>query len=249
MSNLIPVCEMFSSIQGEGVLAGRRQIFIRLVGCNLDCHYCDTEYAPGDRCRLESSPGSNRYKEVAQLFSPTDLLGIVKEWCSLKPGAHHSISLTGGEPLLSADLLSGWLPELRRILPLHLETNGTLPDELDKIKSSLDYISMDIKLPSTADCSQPLWELHRTFLQRCISKNTSVKVVVGNRAGSDEIRQVCEVIASVEMPVPLFLQPLTQADGTVGISASHLLNLQEIASSLLADVRVIPQMHKQLGVL
>ncbi|HPX77174.1 MAG TPA: 7-carboxy-7-deazaguanine synthase QueE, partial [Methanobacterium sp.] len=36
------ISEIFSSIQGEGKLVGRRQVFIRFSGCNLTCNYCDT---------------------------------------------------------------------------------------------------------------------------------------------------------------------------------------------------------------
>ena len=38
-----PIIEIFSSFQGEGLLIGERQIFVRFAGCNLDCNYCDTK--------------------------------------------------------------------------------------------------------------------------------------------------------------------------------------------------------------
>ena len=39
------VKEIFRSLQGEGVLIGTPTTFVRTVGCNLDCHWCDTKYA------------------------------------------------------------------------------------------------------------------------------------------------------------------------------------------------------------
>jgi organic radical activating enzyme len=165
------------------------------------------------------------------------------------PAAHHSVSFTGGEPLLHADTLVEWFPEIRKILPIHLETNGTMPAALQKVKGCVDYISMDIKLPSTAGCKEQLWDLHALFLRECYGSNVSVKVVVGEAASDSEIMQVCDVIASVDAALPLFLQPLSLPDGSVGIAAPRLFHLQELASSRLPDVRVIPQMHKLLGAL
>ena len=122
------ISEVFSSIQGEGKLLGRRQIFIRFSGCNLNCNYCDT---------LESrNPLHGEYisteeleKEVRNLITP-DL---------------HSLALTGGEPLLHADFIREFLENTS--FDALIETNGSLPDELKKILDLIKYASVDIKLP------------------------------------------------------------------------------------------------------
>jgi organic radical activating enzyme len=249
MSEPLLISEIFSSIQGEGFLAGRRQVFVRLGGCNLDCSYCDTDYAVGSTCRVEQKPGSNDFEQLAQPVALPQLLDILMDWCIALPGAHHSISLTGGEPLLHAEALTGWLPELRQVLPLHLETNGTLAAELGRVIDLVDYISMDMKLPSTAKSDEDLWNLHRLFLEQAQPKNVSVKIVVGEGTVAEEINRACFIIDAVRPETPLFIQPLTLADNSCGISAAHLLHLQSLAAALLPDVRVMPQMHRLLGVL
>ena len=231
------------------MLAGRRQIFVRLMECNLDCLYCDTNFEKSDICRLESKPGSGTFINLPQPLPLHKISAIFEDWRSLLPGAHHSVSFTGGEPLLYADALQEWFPEIRKSLPIHLETNGTMHIALRQVKQHVDYISMDMKLPSTAGCTEQLWDLHALFLKEALGGNVSVKVVVGELTPESEIRQVCDVISSVDASLHLFLQPLSMPDGSIGITAAHILRLQELASSLLPDVRVIPQMHKLLGAL
>lgn len=248
MSEPVNISEIFSSIQGEGMLAGRRQIFVRLMECNLDCRYCDTNFEKSDICRLESKPGSGTFLDLPQ--PPLHkITSIFDGWLSQLPGAHHSVSFTGGEPLLYADALAEWFPEIRKSLPIHLETNGTMHLALRRVKQYLDYISMDMKLPSTAGCTERLWDLHALFLREAHGSNVSVKVVVGEVTTDSEIQRVCDVISSVDASLPLFLQPLSMPDGSIGITAASILRLQELASSRLPDVRVIPQMHKLLGAL
>ncbi len=249
MSDPARISEIFSSIQGEGYLAGRRQIFIRMDECNLDCRYCDTVYEKGAVCRVETAPGSGALCALPQPPGVDSLVALVAEWHSRLPGAHHSISITGGEPLLQPETLHEWLPELRRILPIHLETNGTLHAGLGQVIDNIDYISMDMKLPSTAGCDQALWEEHRCFLEVAVQRQVSVKVVIGQDTPSDEISRVCAIMAKVERTTPLFLQPLSNAAGGVAVTAERILRLQETAAALLPDVRVIPQMHKMLGAL
>jgi organic radical activating enzyme len=249
MSDLVYISEIFSSIQGEGYLAGRRQLFIRLNECNLDCSYCDTEHAKEDTSRIETSPGSGVFKRLPQPLPLHFIIGLVKEWCQLLPGAHHSISVTGGEPLLYADSLGEWFSSLRPLLPIHLETNGTMHVALEQVIQHVDYVSMDMKLPSTSGCTEHLWVLHRDFLRTAVGHNASVKIVIGNNTDVSEIHQVCDIISDVDAATPLFLQPLSAADGGIGISVAHMLRLQETAAARLPDVRVIPQMHKMLGAL
>jgi organic radical activating enzyme len=249
MSDPVYISEIFSSIQGEGMLAGRRQIFVRLMECNLDCIYCDTDFEKSDICRMESKPGSGTFLSLPQPLPLHKISAIFEDWKVQLPGAHHSVSFTGGEPLLYADALTEWFPEIRKTLPIHLETNGTMHLALQRVKQHLDYISMDMKLPSTSGCTEQLLDLHALFLQEAYGSNVSVKVVVGETTSDSEIRQVCDVISSVDTALPLFLQPLSLPDGSVGIAAAKVLHLQELASSRLPDVRVIPQMHKLLGAL
>lgn len=231
------------------MLAGRRQIFVRLMECNLDCRYCDTDFQKSDICRIESEPGSGSFLDVPQPLMVNELNDLFTGWLTRIPGGHHSFSITGGEPLLYADSFIEWFPLLRTLLPIHLETNGTMHIALRQVKHLIDYISMDMKLPSTAGCTEQLWELHSLFLQEAYGGNVSVKVVVGEETSDDEIKEVCAVISSVDAALPLFLQPLSLPGGGVGIQAARLLHLQALASSRLSDVRVIPQMHKLLGAL
>jgi organic radical activating enzyme len=249
MSDPLLVSEIFSSIQGEGLLTGRRQLFIRLAGCNLGCRYCDTVIEAGEGCLVETAPGSGILELLPRPITLDTVLGIAADWTGRLPGAHHSFSITGGEPLLQAALLSEWLPALRHTLPIHLETNGTLPEALAQVVDLVDYISMDIKLPSTAGCVEDLWEAHRGFLRVAAGHNASVKIVVAEETPLEEIDRVCGIILEVAPATPLFIQPLSGGDKGSAVSAARLLACQAAAAARLADVRVIPQMHLMLGAL
>jgi len=239
--------EVFSSIQGEGLMVGCRQIFVRLSGCNLDCAYCDTPFAPTAECRVEEAPGSGTFRAVANPVSRETLFAILEDWLRRLPGAHHSLSLTGGEPLLHDGLLGDWLPELARLLPVHLETNGTLPEALAPLLPHLSFISMDLKLASVTGVPTP-WEIHRSFLEVSRDKPGQAKAVVGPETAAGEIEDAARLLRETAPEWPLILQALT-VDGKVAVSGRDLLALQATAARIHPPVRVIPQTHRLLGVL
>jgi 7-carboxy-7-deazaguanine synthase len=239
--------ECFSSVQGEGVLVGLRQAFLRFSGCNLSCSFCDT---PGmtvtpDECLLELTPGRRDFFSVPNPVGCDRILSLIESWTLGWPGIHHSISVTGGEPLLHGAQLLEWLPKLRALLPIHLETNGTLPEALAPLMPHLDYIGMDIKLPSASGC-RDLWQEHRAFLEIAAQKNVYVKLVIDKSTEDWEIERSCALIADIDPNIPLILQPMTHADGSITISPLRTLEFQELAAGL-KEVRVIPQTHKFMG--
>lgn len=244
-ANLI---EVFSSIQGEGDLIGHRQVFIRFRGCNLACDYCDTNSVDFDHCRFELTPGRQDFQEMANPVSMSRVVELLERWQGGWPGVHHSISLTGGEPLLQVDAIHAWLPELKCMLPVHLETNGVLHFALMKVVNDLDYISMDIKLPSSSGESS-LWGHHHAFLEVAAATKVSVKVVVNCTTEEWEIERAARMIASVDDSIPLIIQPETSPDNSVKLSQLRLLEFHELAAAILGEVRIIPQTHRFIGLL
>ena len=245
--NDLPLVEIFSSIQGEGPWVGVRQIFIRLFGCDVFCAYCDTphETAPAHCVVTGIAGGTSRVPNPVPL---EEALAILQRYTGDYPGLHHSASITGGEPLLHAETLRKWLPEIRTILPVYLETAGLHVEELRSVIGMTDFVSMDIKLPSVTGLS-PQWDRHRAFLEVARSAETYVKIVVGAATPLAEIRAAASVVADCGGDVPLVIQPVTGSTGRPGVSPEALLRFQEAASSRVADVRVIPQVHRFLDVL
>lgn len=239
--------EIFSSIQGEGVLVGCRQIFLRFPECNLNCRYCDTDFLQSKTCQIESRPGSGILRKFENPLGFVTVEGLISAWDSKLPGAHHSISITGGEPLLHQQLLSSWLPELRKILPIYLETNGTLPDQLASLIHHLDWVSMDIKLHSQTGLKTE-WDLHRQFLEIAHQADCYVKLVVGEETPDLELQLAADLVSAVSKQIPIVLQPVT-IEGRITIATKRLLQMQALVSEINSNVRVIPQTHRFMGVL
>ncbi len=239
--------EIFSSAQGEGPLVGCRQVFIRFCGCNLDCAYCDTDHVRDPSCKIETAPGSQLFETIDNPVSLERIVALLKHWEDDYPGLHHSISLTGGEPLHHGNVLHHWLPDLKQILPIYLETNGTQPSILSDLIDDIDYISMDMKLASVCGFETP-WDLHRDFLKKAAAKVTCVKVVVDLNTPVKEVSTAAEIVADLAPATALIIQPLTR-NNKIDISSGRLLELQTAALGIHKDVRIIPQTHRFLDLL
>lgn len=160
---------------------------------------------------------------------------------------HHSVSLTGGEPLLRTAFIKELVPLLKGARHgIYLETNGTLPKELAKVIDLIDIVGMDFKLPSVSGLP-PFWEEHKEFLKIASQKAVFVKVVAGADTTTAEIEAAASLIKEISAGAAMVIQPVSPAGGVRGAAPERLLELQGQALNILTDVRVIPQTHKIMG--
>ncbi len=118
---MLKVSEIFYSIQGEGTYVGKPSIFVRLVGCNLKCCYCDSAHA------LFTGVDDDYHT-----YSKMSVDEVLYKIQNMSDVCDHVI-ITGGEPMLNpVDIihLIKWLKKLDYIITI--ETNGTLFNSLVK---------------------------------------------------------------------------------------------------------------------
>lgn len=131
------VKEMFLTLQGEGMRAGRRAVFVRFAGCNLwsgreqdradaVCSFCDTDFVGTD------GAGGGKFAEPRSLASAAAAMwGEGSEW-------RYAV-LTGGEPMLQID--EALIEALHaQGFEIAIETNGTLP-----VHPGIDWVCVSPK--------------------------------------------------------------------------------------------------------
>ena len=220
------ILETFHSIQGEGKYAGVSQVFVRFFECNMHCVWCDTPNSIGD--------GKKEFKEYScgELF---DTISPLWQRC-------HSVSLTGGEPLLQKDFIKEFIPYLKKAgMPVYLETNGIFFKELEETIDDTDTIAMDLKLPSSTQC-RSYWKEHEKFLKVAKRKDVFIKAVVSADTKQEDIKTAVELVAGIDPAVVFFLQP-NHFEIRNGI-LKKCLDFQSYGQRYLQDVRVLPQVHK-----
>jgi len=222
------VSEIFLSIQGEGLYAGERQVFVRLADCNLNCKYCDTRI--------------NSFRE----YEPKTLLDELRCYSSCYSNKYNSIAFTGGEPLLQKDFLKEVLGFTHKSgFQNYLETNGTLPEALAEVIDNVDIVAMDFKLPSSTGADN-FWEQHRKFLKVSSRKEVFVKIVVCESTIEDDLRKALQIIKEVNPGVIMVLQPDGNEDYAAIEEKIKRFKYLSIAENIVACI--IPQMHKLVGI-
>jgi len=129
----LKIFEIFYSLQGESSRVGLPTIFIRLSGCPMRCHYCDTAYA----------------FQGGVMMDIDDIMETIKKYNT------RYVTVTGGEPLAQKEVLSLLKVLADQSYDVSLETGGGISiKEVDpRIK-----IILDIKTPESGEEKKNHWE-------------------------------------------------------------------------------------------
>lgn len=196
------IIEIFASVQGETSFTGLPTTFIRLAACNLRCSWCDTKY----------SFGRGEKKSISQIIETVEKNGL------------KNICITGGEPLLQANVHLLIQALLNLNYHVSIETGGSLP--IDTIDPRV-VIILDIKCPGSNMSEKNLWQ-NLTKLP----KNTEVKFVIQDQIDYAYAKNVAETYNLYEKASVLFspvfnvLQEKTLVEWILEDRLNVRLNLQ-----------------------
>ncbi len=195
------ICEIFRSLQGEGLMMGVPTTFVRTVGCNLDCTWCDTPYARE----------GGEEKELQEVIEKVRSFGM------------KTVCVTGGEPLLQKETYELIDSLLNMGYRIQLETNGSISiDDLPSYQELM--ISMDIKTPSSrmsdrmimenldslTICDQLKFvindEQDMDYVEDLLSKHDVKCPVILTSVGGVDLRKVAEWVICRKMEVRVLPQ-------------------------------------------
>ena len=203
---MLTINEIFHSIQGESTHAGRPCVFVRLTACDLRCRWCDTPYAFHE----------GRKMSVDEVVADVEARGCLV------------VEVTGGEPLLQADVY----PLMQRLLDagktVLVETGGHR--SIAQVPAGVVRI-MDVKCPGSGESERNDWSN-----LALLTPTDEVKFVIADRVDYEYARELVQ------------REQLTSRVAAVLFSPVHgELEAKQLAEWVIADrleVRVQLQMHK-----
>ena len=229
--------EIFTSIEGEGILYGTKTLFVRLAGCPFTCFYCDT-------------------KESLPLDSGKEY--TIEEACKLidfnLKNQTYKVNFTGGDPLIQHNAVA----ELARYvqtkkIPTYLESSCFDSDRFNHVLPFFDIIKIEFKTKDSDFVDTKHYEGLMENAIKCLKssiaskKTTYIKIVVSSKTSlkdfTDLINEIFNTTSNQEID-GFIIQP------TYGISEPSLdllLNLYDIVYPYYIDVKVVPQLHKFIG--
>lgn len=233
----IPVMEVFGpTIQGEGMVIGRKTIFVRTGGCDYRCAWCDSAFTWNGT-------------EKATMMTPMDVmheiwkLGAVTQKDGSVVLNFDHVTISGGNPALIGPAMEELIDMLHNAgIKVGLETQGS---RWQKWMTKIDDLIISPKPPSSQ--METNWEVLDDIIQKLqdVGANFSLKVVVFNDEDFDYAKKVHQRYPAV----PFFLSVGNEAPNEEGDISGRLLKKLDwlwdkvLQDPTMNDARPLPQLH------
>lgn len=245
-ANKIPVLEVFGpTIQGEGMMIGRKTVFVRTAGCDFKCSWCDSAFT-----------WDGSAKDQIKMMSPGEIVAEVSRVIGEKKTSCDHVTISGGNPALIGfpmEMLIDSLHEDGVEFRVGLETQGSV---WQSWMTKIDDLTLSPKPPSSMMAFDGLmfaWILQNLNFAKT---NYSVKVVVFNDEDFEFAKRVRKAIARLRS-VPFYLQvgntehkmPVDEQSPNIEWFRSALIDKYEwlsnkvLADSEMSSVITLPQLH------
>jgi 7-carboxy-7-deazaguanine synthase len=224
MTQLLPVNEIFHSIQGEGSYTGTPSVFVRLQSCPVGCPWCDTKHTwekkDTDKISFtemyEKKSDSPKWAEASADYLSQFLFTAVEE----------HIVITGGEPCLY-DLSNLTAALTKSGKSVQIETSGT--SDIRVNANTFVTLSPKIDMPGGLK-----------VLMSALYHADEIKMPIGKMRDVETLKGLLASLAEYTDDIPLvYLQPLSQSE-----KATELCIQQAAANNW----RLSAQLHKYLKV-
>ena len=232
------VSEIFTSIEGEGIFVGKKTLFIRFSGCHLKCRWCDTKYA------LPLDSGTEY-----QIDEIEDL--IIRE---LQPFTY-KVNFTGGEPLLQTDAVIKLADFIKKQtnLKTYIESSCFDSELFSKVLPYIDICKIEFKTDDSKVVENEVYDGLLLNEIKCLelavesNKTTYIKIVVTNSTNLESFKNLVYNISKKIRPsdiVGFIIQP---SHGVDQPTVNKLLDTYDIVQPMFPEVRIISQLHKEIG--
>jgi organic radical activating enzyme len=226
--------EIFTSVEGEGILYGTKTLFVRLAGCPFTCFYCDTkESLPLDSGTEYSIDDANRLID-SNLKNQT-----------------YKVNFTGGDPLIQHEAVALLAKHIQdKKIPTYLESSCFDIDRFNHVLPYIDIVKIEFKTKDSDFVDSKHYEKLISHTMKCLEssvkskKTTYIKIVVSSKTKPGEFTKLVEEIFKIVSKHDIdgfIIQP------TYGISEPSLellLELYDLVYPHYIDVKVVPQLHK-----
>lgn len=229
--------EIFTSIEGEGILYGTKTMFVRLAGCPFTCFYCDT---------LDALP-----MDSGDEYTIEEVCNLIKK--NLEENTY-KVNFTGGEPLVQAKGVLEMAKYVKsRNFRTYLESSCYDSKKFSQVIPFIDFIKIEFKTPEAKFVDEDHYSKLIDNALECLKialnskKITYIKIVVSKKTELADFKELVDKIFSIVSKNDLAGFIIQPTYGIAEPSLEKLLKFYDLIYPFYSEVRVIPQLHKFIG--